>query len=1296
MSSEAVRETRNGHGFLEVLSKMLTTRFFSFASSAAILIALSVAPSVRVWAQNVQGTVNVTVTDPAGAAIPGAKLELKAAATNDLRSGSSQDSGTYRFVGLNIGSYSLTVTKEGFSRQVIENVIVEATRVTDVNVQLKLGTTTSTVEVNANTEPVLEQSSNMIGTTIDVMQLENLPLGGRDVTQLSRLTPGYNGTWNGAPAVAQGNNVDGVIASSSRMKFTGNSQPSVSPRIENIEEMTIQTDQMDVDQGFGAAVMQLNFITKAGTNNYHGRLYEDFRNKALNANSWSNNGRGIPRAPYILNDFGGSVGGPILKNKLFFFGSFGISKQPGSITAGNSVLTASAQAGNFSYIGSDGTSHTINVLGLVKSFNPSLPNTINPIIAGEQSNINNALGGAVVTPSNDPIINSVNWLVPSPITNYYPSGRLDFNATENFRLHATFNMRQQIQPTSGAPQFPGQYFANQAAGYKAIFATYSLGADWNIKPTLVNQFKVGFLYNPVWNPWYQGQPLWLTGNGAVNWGLASSGVSYTLPISNYYPNITISDEVAWQKGSHQLKFGFSGFQEHDRYWNAPQGFPNINLGLANGDPALGAFSLSALPGGNSTQLGEAEQLYALLVGRISSVSGQYGVDPASKKYIQTPGSDYNLNELLRSWGLFAQDSWHVNSNLTVNLGLRWDFTGDNYDLTGGYHNAQPQDVFGPSGVWNLFHPGSLPGDMNPVITANPHAYHGWKVSPQPQVGIAYKPDFTNGALGKVFSNKTVIRSGFSLRRFTEPQQYFWDEATNYGSLYFQQFYLNPTGANGVAGSFAPGSLNLGDPLPAYGYSPHATYETVAPLAEYTFTNLTNLGNVVNGMNPNIKQPYTMSWNFGIQRELGASRVLEVRYNGNRSVHQWLSGNINEVNVFENGFLQQFQVAQNNYTINQQHGIASFANNGYAGQGATPIFDAAFAGEKAGAAGIPLQDYGNSNFLTYLKTGQVGRMANTLSGISGPVPYYCNLVGAGFTPCATNAGYTGKGAGYPINFFQANPFSAGAQVQYMDSIGYSDYHALQIDLRQRTWHGLEFDANYTWSHTLGLATPNDWEAANTAINTYRDLRLSYGPTLYDLRHVVHASVTGQLPFGKGRKWMNHSGVLNDVLGGWTIGNILTFQTGAPTRVTGGNRTFNDSADSGVILNGITASTLQSTVGVHHVGAARGGYVDLLDPTYLTNPAGGTANPAYITVNTTPGTIGQIFYLYGPHQTFNDTSISKVFPITEKFRFAFQTEMLNVFNHPTFGWRGAAIQSTTFGTGSYTGSPRNIEFRGNIIF
>jgi hypothetical protein len=1245
------------------------------------------------------GTVSITVTDQQGALIPGASLELRDLNSNEARRGTSLEGGTYRYVGLNVGSYSLTVSKDGFSNTVVKPIAVQAARVTDVAAVLQLGQVTQTVEVNGGAVALLETTSNMIGTTIDLKQIEDLPLGGRDLTQLSYLAPGFNGTWNGLPSIAEGNNIDGVIGSPSRMKFVGNYAPVVSARLEDIAEMTVQTDGLDLDQGFGQAAMQINFITRRGSNDYHGRVYEDFRNAYLNANSWSNNGQGIPRGPFILNDFGGSVGGHIIRDKLFFFGSFSMSKQPGTLNASNSVFTPAAQTGVFTYQGKDGQTHTANVLNLAGSFNSSLPSTINPIIAGELAAVNNSLAAGAVTPSTNPNIDFLNWLQPAPTTNYYPTFRVDYNATDKLRFHVAFNeTKGPIQPASAPSFLPGSAFANQIAGNKFNQYTASFGAEWTPTPTLVNSFKGGFLYNAQWYA-YNAAPLYLTSVGTVNWGFNApnsgnmSGQQFNLPISNYYPVFNASDSVSWSKGKHSFKFGGSWYREQDHYWNNPSGFASYNLGLTNGDPALNAFTNSgadpSLPNATSQQLNDAEQLYAILTGRVSGVSGQFGVDPKTGLYNHALGSTYNLDEVIQAAGIFAQDSWRLKSNFTLNYGLRWDFTGDNYDKTGAYHGATPDAIYGPSGVGNVFQPGNLPGDNNPVLTARPHQYQPWLVSPQPMVGAAWKPDLKQGPL-----SGTAIRGSFSLRRFTEPQQYFWNYATDYGAFYFQQFFLVPN-TSGTAGTFAPGSLSLGQPLPALGYSPHNTYEVSAPESEYTFTPLNYFGNIVNGMNPNISQPYTESWNIGIQKELGSSRVLEVRYNGSRTRNQWLSLDTNEVNVFENGFLKQFQAGQQNLKINQQHGVNSFANNGYAGQVATPVFDAAFAGEGSGGTGANLADYASSGFINALNTGQVGVLANALAGINGPVPYFCNLVGSSFGPCPNNAGYTGTGAGYPTNYFQANPYSAGMPVGYMDSVGYSNYAGLQIDLRQKSWHGLQFDANYTWSHTLGLASPNSWTASFSQY-TLRDMALSYGPTLFDLRHVVHANGTFDLPFGKGRQWLNQNPVVNSIVGGWTIGGIFTFQTGAPESINGGFQTYNDYADGGVDLTGVTRSQLQSSVGVYHVGSAQGGYADIINPQYMVSPEGGGANSSYITPHTTAGSIGQIFYLYGQHQFFTDLSISKRFAYKERIRAVFQGELLNAFNHPTFGGFNNNIQSTSFGTGGVSNGPRQIELRLNIEF
>jgi hypothetical protein len=441
----------------------------------------------------------------------------------------------------------------------------------------------------------------------------------------------------------------------------------------------------------------------------------------------------------------------------------------------------------------------------------------------------------------------------------------------------------------------------------------------------------------------------------------------------------------------------------------------------------------------------------------------------------------------------------------------------------------------------------------------------------------------------------------------------------------------------------------------------------------------------------IAQPYVMSWTFGIQRPLGASRALEIRYNGNRSLKQWISLNLNEVNVFENGFVQEFKNAQKNLAIN---GGSSFGNtNPAAGTVPVPIMTAAFTGSTTGSQ--TNTNFTSGTFITQLNTGAVGSMAQTLTTV-GASPYFCNLVGASFTPCAQNVAYTGAGAGYPINFFQANPYATGIPSLLMTDEGYSDYNALQVDFRQQAWHGLQFDANYTWSHTLGVSTPNDWTGTYAAY-TLRNLRESYGPALYDARHVINVAGTVDLPLGVGKQFLNGGGVIDKVVGGWSVGTITTYRSGYPFRVLGGYNTFNNIADGGVVLNGVTRDDLQKSIGVFKRPGQT--FVELIDPKYRT--AGVGANTSFITANTTPGSIAPVLWLWGPGGFGSDISLTKDTALTERYRLVLQTQFLNAFNHPLFGTGTTPIAANTRTSGWATATgqsntPRVIEFRVKISF
>jgi len=1256
------------------------------------------------WGQmGSQGTLTVTVLDQSGAVVPDANLTLQDLATNYARTAVTPTAGTSTFVNLPLGNYKLTVSKSGFETQVYGSLTVQAARVTDIKITLKVGAVATQVEVSAQAVPI-ETSSNAISGTVDLNQLEQLPMTGRDVTQLAYQVAGYagargtGGTWNGLPLVATGSNIDGVQGNTNRMKFQGNAAPIVSARLEDMQEMTIQTDMLGLNSGFGSTTMQINFVTRRGSNAFHGRIFESLRNDNLNANSWVNNAVGIKRGEYKLNDFGGSVGGPIIKNKLFFFGSFAMAQRPGARPASNTVLTPNAQQGIFTYVDNNGATQTINVLtsiaGSAAGQAAGLPTTINPATLADFQLINGSLSSGAVSPSSTPNVNNINWLNSSPTKTYYPAFRIDYNATEKLRFYAAFNNTWTEEKYAAAPNFPGPSFANRVGDNKSNRYTASLGIDWTITPNVINQLRGGFLYNHYLRA-YNTEPLWLT-QDQISWPIGASSYGFfNNGTRTYYPLWNISDNVSWQKGSHTMNFGFSFYREQDHYWNPPV-VRDMGLGVnCPNDPACTVFE-NALPNASSAWRDEAMALYSVLAGRIGYVAGSYPLDPASKTYRQELGTAFNLNELSKAWGLNFQDSWRIKPGLTLNYGLRWDFTGDQHDLTSAYHSANEVSILGPSGAGNLFKPGTLGGDANPVLQARSHAYNPWNVSPQPALGLAWNPNYTGGLKGKLFGGgSTVIRAGAALRRFTPPYQYFWNAASNMGYAFYQTYSLNDVapGAPTPTGTFTTGSLHQGDPLAPFRFSPSA-YQEAIPQSEETFF---GYWGGVNGMLQDIKQPYVMSWNFGIQRELGSSNVLEVRYLGNRSVHQWVSQNLNEVNIFENGFLEEFKGAQANLAINlaQPTPVNSFANNGLPGQQALPIMT---------TAGV---DPTNGTFINYLNNGRAGEFAST---VAGDPSFLCNMVGSvNFSPCLDFTGGAPVAGAYPINFFQANPFNAGKAGELMSANGWGNYHALQVDWRQRNWHGLQLNVNYTWSHTLGVQPDDSWTGGFSMFSV-RDLRLSYGPTIFDYRHMLHGNGTYDLPFGKGKRYLNQGGVADKILGGWTVGTILTYQSGRPMILYGGYNTYNGPTyqnisgrfgDSGVVLGGVTPGDLTSSVSVSGVPGQT--FANFIGEQFLTSRTDGIPKAQFITPTTTAGVDGYHAWVYGPNRFFHDLSITKAIPITERWRLTFQSQFLNVWNHPVWGTPTTGdIQSTDFGHATVMENfdqalgARQIEFRVNLEF
>ena len=1263
------------------------SRLTTLGSSLAALF-LFVPGSLCAQSGN-EGTVTVMVQDTSGALIPSAKIELVENRSDSARTAETDSKGMHTFVNLNIGTYHLSVSHTGYQTKLYQDVLVESSSTTTLNVVLPVGQVTETVNVTSQANALLQTTSTEIGTVLNTTDIENLPISGRSISTLTTLTPGYTGTWNGLPEPAEGTNVDGAVANNGRTKYQGTIATSISPRIESFEQVSVVTDGLNLGNGFGTATMQLNYISRRGSNRFHGRAYYDFRNSGLNANSWANNasvnaqGQWAPvrKAKLIQHDFGVSVGGPILHNKLFFFGTFAMFKQPGTVIATNNVFAGSAVNGDFTYIGSDKASHTINVFQLAHQYSASLPGTINSGVNTLIQNVQTSTQGLSKTSFTDPTIQGIAFNVPGTQTQYYPVARLDYNVNDKVRMYLSWIMNESKPVGSYPAPFPGSAFANQNGNNYTRNFNVNYGLDYIITPKLINQFKFGFLYSKQLfaagvAPNWQTSPLVffnMTGDSANH----MSGQAFTLPTGYEYPVFSLSNSVTYERGSHSFNFGFQGYREQDHYYNAPVGFPQINFGLVTGDPAQNAFSPSTMPGFTSAAQSEAWQLYAILAGRISGVNGSNGYDQSTGTY--EPHS-FNLDEVALATGIWAQDSWKVLPNLTLNYGLRWDFVVDPHDVRAAYHNAKLDSILGPTAFGNLFAPGALNGNLSPQFVLNPRPFHGWYKTPQPQFALNWSPHAEKGTVwGKIFGDgATSIRAGYGLRNFTQPYQFYWDAASAQALLYYQTFALTAN-TSGATGTYAPGSLTFGQGLPPFAFNP-VTFPQSAPLTNFSFI---NSGVPVEGFNSNIRMPYTQSWNLGIQRSLAHNTVLEVRYNGNRTIHNWTTFNYNEVNIFENGFLAEFKNAQINY---QKNGGKNFSDVGGIH---TPILDAAFANTPSA--------FTNSTFLGYLANGQVGSFARQLAGNSQNTPaYFCALVGSSFTPCGVNANFKGPGAGYPVNFFQANPYAPGQNTAYMTDAAFSNYHALQVDLRQGTWHGLQGDFNYTFSKTLGFGTNNnDYLATADNFFTLRNLHLAYVPQSFDIRHVFHAYGTYDLPFGKGRMFLNSSDLQDRIFGGFNLGTVIGYQTGSPFLLTGGFDTFNQ-YDGGVMLNGgTTTAFLQSKVGIHHVAGHSTSLA--FDPSLFSGGAGGgTANNAIVAPNTTPGTIGNVVFLHGPNVFTQNMALSKLIPIKENVAVNLQAEFINVWNHPTWGTPSGTLQSTSFGTSSISTGARSIELRGNITF
>lgn len=1247
-------------------------RCFTKAVLAALLCLL---PALSSAQGRVTGQINGTVKDSTGAVVPKAALVLIDNGTGATVDASSGADGSFVFPNLQPGRYQITATFQGFNPVTIQEVVVETARSVDLVVQFQAVGVTEQVTVEGRTQ-VVETTSTTVANTVSNAEISKLPLAGRNVLGFATLVPGGSysaGTrdseFNGLPGGAINITLDGINNNSARFRSGGTSFFVFAPvRMGAVEEVTISTAGLTAEAGAEGAV-QVQFVTKRGTNAFRSQVFDQISNDKLNANSAVNSARNLPKTKLRQHEWGANIGGPIIKNKLFFFANYEQIYSPSESTLERTVLTSEAQQGIFRYNDANNVVRTADLLSIARA--AGLPSSIDPLIASQFATVNGALSQGNIASSNL-YQNTFRFINPNlPNDNIYPTGRVDYQVNQNLAVRGVLNL--QWRDLARNPQYPGLPQLN--GGFTSTYYILSTGADWTLKPNLFYQMSFGGQSNfEEFNP---GNTLDLyapqRGYRVVYPNATMTSPEPTndiLPQPRNNPVWNWTNTLTWLKGKHTYTMG--GTYRRTTMYETIGGAPlQLNLGVIASDPASSAFvnSATSLPGVRPADLTNALALYALLTGRIQTTGslGNYNIDEGTKEYRQGPAF---RREAQNVGGVFAQDQWRVNPKLTLNYGIRWEFSGAATNPNEVYSSPTLEHLYGPS--TGLFQPGVLNGVMNPVVELRPKPYKGDFNNPSPNVGLAWHPDKPEGFLGKILGD-AVYRGNFGMNYYDEGLINFQTAAG--GGPGLSQTMTFPT-------SVVPGSLTLQSPIPTPIGTP-AAFAFPVTMSSLTFSR------GYNTINPNIQTPEVKNWTFGYQRELWRDAAIEIRYVGNRGSNLWRSYNINETNVIENNFLQEFRNAQRNLQIANN---TSFQNQGLPGQVALPILETAF-GPRGSAAGVPLASgFTNGNFISWLQQGQAGRLANALAGQGGEARYLCAMVGNALPACVTR-GYNVAGP-YPINFFQANPFGAGQNMRQLSDESESKYDSLQLQFRKRYTRGFSMTANYTY----GKARTNRYVVGADGQANYRTLRdrdLEWGPTAYDLRHAFNTFWTYDLPFGKDRAIGIDNGLLNQLFGGWSASGIVRVQSGRPFLLQSGRQTLNQE-DAGVILNGISVADLQKMVNVR---PGPNGNVYVFDEGVI--GADGRANSQFLQYPTAPGQQGQYVYLYGPGLWIADLGVAKNFDLGGR-RINFEALFVNAFNHRNVlvGGTGGAtlsIDSTTFGqtTTAAVGS-RQVQFRLGFYF
>lgn len=1217
------------------------------AAGTLIALMLLLAP-LGTHAQNYAGSVRGVVTDPGGAAVPGATVTLRNLGNNSTVEATTSEEGVYSFGSVDVGVYEVTVKAASFKEFVAKNVEVHVSTPAEVNVKLTLGASNEVMTVEASDVQVQTTTAD-VGAVIEGTQIRELPLNGRNFMSLTQLQPGVsaNNQFNSKDKGLQGGadfSVNGNPSTNNLFLLDGVNNNDVGsnrtiliyPSVDSIAEFKMLTNSYGPEYGQASGAI-ISITTRSGENQFHGGLFYEGRNDALNANSFTSNLQNAQKSPLRRNDWGYFVGGPIKKDKLFFWFNEEWNRDNRAQLVTTCTPTAAERGGDF----------TADVTSAIDSLNAGASATANTTCNAPApatfTNTGTAANPNFVATSTIPVgfqsatnpfaianPDAAGQLLAAyyPLPNVTPTGGSDINFAqnqirqapwreENVRIDYNINKANRVtfRYTQDAWSIPAP---NNGFGWgDDPFATYQGG--WSqpsksilgrltsqISNTLVNDFEFGYSHNAIiinaggTNPTLSSQldaalpPVWPASGktaggiptvwgGLQNYGNFAS-IWAIVGYANHMNLYTYQDNLTKISGNHTWKFG-ALYDNNVKVENQFGGADRAQFGLSNNGWGQTINTNNALANillpGTGTPLSFSDPL----------CDGNQSTTAVGCPQQIRGVSESNINPVDHGhWHdieFYVGDTWKIRPRLTVTYGLRWSLLREPYDDNNQFASFSLAD----------YNPNGAPGDACNGVVVVPNTTFCQQAAATTGLPLS------NGTPGV---NRSLVHQNWHniAPRLGIAWDVFGDGKTALrvgGGQFYQRERVSPQVGLSNTAPFAINAGNINRPL-----------DTGVPLTGAS-TSPSN-GRSARGVTPNAWQ-----WNLSIERELWRNTALQVGYVGNSSIHQLSTYDINQVP--ESGFL-----------------VGSFLG----GAPAATTFS-------AGSAGGPV------------------------GGVCQPG----GVLGAPNQP-ANSCTYTAPG----LNSFR--PAGNFGNINFFSRDGHSSYHALQVMFRTKFSNVSQLQAAYTWSHTIANIEEDaaNGGASQGSFTDIQNLGLDRGNATINRPNIFVLNEVFFLP-----RLENHGLLVRSTLGGWEFNTIFTAENGNSITV------YQNGVSQATGLLDPTASPLNcsfnGSVFPCGLNALTGtGFGNNLRPnvdsgTSCNSGSSGNQifNPnAFTLVGYQIGTVGNEprGYCQGPHYVNADLELSKNWKFKERFNLRFSMDFFNAFNHANFD--ATFIQGTGTNNGS----------------